>query len=299
MSDKYPVDLVLVRHGESEGNLAQALSKKGDDSLWTEEFRNRHTSRYRLTEKGRQQAKTAGDYIRTYITPQFDRYYCSEYTRAMETASLLAFKHSEWFLEFYLREQDLGVMAGKSSQERKLEFKAELERRKRDWFYFQPPGGESIANCCLRVDRWLSDLRASCTGLKIIAVCHGNILTAIRIRIEKVKQEDFSQIKHDPMQRTYNCQILHYTRRDPFTGHIAPHFSWMRSICPWDTTKSPNSWQQIIRPTWRSGDLLESVERIPRLISNTKKDLEEFNKNLEGNAKRNAEIGALHGRQSN
>jgi len=291
MADKYPVDLVLVRHGESEGNLAQALSKKGDDSLWTEEFRNRHTSRYRLTDKGRLQATIAGEYIRKYISPQFDRYYCSEYTRAMETAALLGFKHAEWYVEFYLREQDQGVLAGKSKQERKSEFLAELERRKRDWFYFQPPGGESIANCCLRIDRWLSDLRQSCTGLKVLAVCHGNILTAIRIKLERMKQEDFSHIKHDPLQRTYNCHILHYTRRDPLTGRVAEHFEWKRSICPWDTTRSNNKWTKIVRPTWKTKDLLESVERTPRLHSNNEENLEQFKKELEKNQKANQEVG--------
>lgn len=33
-----PIDLVLVRHGEAEGNLAQGLSDKGNDSLWTAEL---------------------------------------------------------------------------------------------------------------------------------------------------------------------------------------------------------------------------------------------------------------------
>ena len=56
-----PLDLVLVRHGESEGNVAQEWSKLGDDSLWTEEFRQRHSSRYRLTLKGREQVRGGGE----------------------------------------------------------------------------------------------------------------------------------------------------------------------------------------------------------------------------------------------
>lgn len=45
--ENLPIDIVLVRHGESEGNIAQDLSKIGDDSLWTSEFSQRHTSNYR------------------------------------------------------------------------------------------------------------------------------------------------------------------------------------------------------------------------------------------------------------
>lgn len=115
-----PIDLVLVRHGESEGNIAQDQSKLGDDSLWEKEnFKNRHTSQYRcvncalllsavgrpllvlqpqcspymdlnrrLTDLGRKQAQTAGDYIRKHITKKFDRYYCSEYIRYHLPSSL-------------------------------------------------------------------------------------------------------------------------------------------------------------------------------------------------------------------
>ncbi len=51
--ENLPIDIVLVRHGESEGmkttqdlivagNLAQFQSKKGDDSLWTPDFSKRY-----------------------------------------------------------------------------------------------------------------------------------------------------------------------------------------------------------------------------------------------------------------
>jgi len=89
-SQPYPIDLVLIRHGQSEGNLAQARSDKGDDGLWNvQDFKERHTSRYRLTTAGVKQAKQAGDWVKENITTQFDRYYCSEYVRAMETAAHL------------------------------------------------------------------------------------------------------------------------------------------------------------------------------------------------------------------
>jgi len=48
---------VLVRHGQSEGNEATARSEKGDLSCYTPEFQNKHSSTYRLTDKGIKQAK--------------------------------------------------------------------------------------------------------------------------------------------------------------------------------------------------------------------------------------------------
>jgi len=71
----------------------------------------------------------------------------------METAAFLDFENAEWFsgalsrsrwialasthdsptdrfaVEFYLREQDMGVLAGKSSQQRKEDYADELSRR--------------------------------------------------------------------------------------------------------------------------------------------------------------------------
>ena len=72
-----PIDLVLVRHGESEGkdilcrirslafshcylsgNLAHLMSRNGDHSPYENpDFVNRHSSLWRLSETGRQQAK--------------------------------------------------------------------------------------------------------------------------------------------------------------------------------------------------------------------------------------------------
>ena len=70
----WPLELVLVRHGQSEGNEAVARSQTGDLSAYTPEFKNKHSSTYRLTDKGIQQAKVAGQWIRDNIGDKFDRY---------------------------------------------------------------------------------------------------------------------------------------------------------------------------------------------------------------------------------
>lgn len=67
------------------------------------------------------------------------RYYCSEYVRAQETAALLGFENAKWHVEFYLREQDRGVLAGKSVAEREKNYSDLVETVKRDTFYVAPP----------------------------------------------------------------------------------------------------------------------------------------------------------------
>lgn len=63
-----PIDLVFVRHGESEGNRAQERSRAGDDSDW-EIFSQRHTSKYLLTDVGREQARITGEYVQVPYSP--------------------------------------------------------------------------------------------------------------------------------------------------------------------------------------------------------------------------------------
>ena len=129
MFKSMPVDLVLVRHGESESNLAQKLALRGHIQAWSDEFRKRHNSRCRLTDRGRHQAVKAGEWIKRHIGNYFDVYLTSEYVRAMETAAHLALPSASWRTEFYLRERDRGVLANMPKQERHAEFPGEREQQ--------------------------------------------------------------------------------------------------------------------------------------------------------------------------
>lgn len=58
-----PTDLFLVRHGESEGNVALNAAKAGDRSYLTEDYLARTTLDYRLSPEGaraRQHAQVRG-----------------------------------------------------------------------------------------------------------------------------------------------------------------------------------------------------------------------------------------------
>ena len=84
-----PNNLILVRHGESEGNLIQWAAKAQQTIEIPLDLMNRHTCDWRLTTKGIEQAKIAGQWILANIGTDFYRYYSSSYLRALETAALL------------------------------------------------------------------------------------------------------------------------------------------------------------------------------------------------------------------
>ena len=96
-------------------------SWEGDHSLYTGAFLKRHSSLWRLTDRGRDQARITGEWLRAHTRSDKDldpsvahlqtiyRYYVSEYIRAMETAALMELPESKWFVEVQLRERDWGT----------------------------------------------------------------------------------------------------------------------------------------------------------------------------------------------
>jgi len=266
-----PIDLILVRHGESEGNYAYGLSYQGDHRYFQpgSEFLERHGSKWRLTNKGRHQARVAGDWLREHVGAEFDRYYVSEYLRAMETAAHLSLPGARWLCEFYLRERDWGLLDVMSIEQRKREFADHLRRRERDRFFWTPPGGESMADLCLRIEEILYTLERDAADQRVILVGHGEVMWAFRVRLERMSQELYHRLDQSrhPFDRIHNCQVLHYTRREPGTRSVAPRLGWMRSVCPWDPSLSPNEWVAIERPRYGNEDLLAVVEKTPRLLA--------------------------------
>lgn len=252
-----PENIILVRHGESEFNKLVHELRLGNrtfDSL-DKSVLNKTGSKWRLTELGHQQAEIAGDYLRNNIKIKFDGFFVSDYVRAKESAAALKLKNATWKVEPYLRERDWGDVGLKDFVERSgaSSFKED------DPFYGAPPNGESISNLCLRVDRVLDTLHREYSGAKnVIIVCHGELMWAFRVRLERFLEDDFIRLdrsKH-PHDRIHNAQILHYGEH----GHT------MRSICPSDKTLSSNGWRVINRKQYSNEDLLDDVLKYPHVV---------------------------------
>lgn len=271
-STMLPIDLVLVRHGKSEGNAAKRLSESGDHSAYTDLFRDRHTSSFRLTDEGRCQAALAGKTLRHGgFFPdgfRFDRFITSEYARAMETAGLLELSNASWYADYNLTERDWGELDNLPENERDEKFGDALRRRAIEPFFWRPPNGESFAQLCLRIDRVLQTLHRECSDKRVIIVCHGEVMRAFQVRLERLSQVRFKELmsSEDPLVRIYNCDILHYSRRDPQTGELARHANWVRRIRPTDGVTFQSYWTEIRRPRYSNEDLLRVVEAIPVMV---------------------------------
>ena len=262
-----PLDIVLLRHGQSEGNLAKRLSEAGEHGAYDRVSKGRHTRGYRLTHKGRDQALRAGAWIRREFG-QFDRYFASEYARAMETAALLGIPGAQWSRNFFLSERDWGDLDQCSEAEREERFGEALQMRDIEPFYWRPQNGESLAELSLRLDRVLGTLHRECSDKRVILVCHGEVMWTFRVLLERMPQQQFKELhlSKDPKVRVHNCQIIHYTRRDPQTGELHAHVGWMRTIRPVSDPVWISPWQRIERKRYSNEELLEIVEGYPRVL---------------------------------
>ncbi|MBI3984210.1 histidine phosphatase family protein [Candidatus Microgenomates bacterium] len=267
-----PIDLVFVRHGQAEHNLASKYSKLGDHSLYTEEFRARPPSQHRLTDLGRRQARAAGKWLKQNGFQQFDRRYVSDYIRAKETAAYLKVKGPDWLIDYLLREREWGDWDNLNWEQRSQKTAQSLDLRETDPFYWIPPNGESMAQMTVRLRNLFNTLHRECAEMKVLVVCHGEVMWAFRQMVERLPLGKWAKLEQSksPQDKIHNCQIIHYTRRNPKTGKLSQRLDWMRSVCPWDEALSSNNWQTINRRRFSDVELKAFVERTKPLFKGIK-----------------------------
>lgn len=262
-----PIDLIFIRHGESEGNIANKASRKGDDSLFTPDFRNRHSRDFRLTDKGIKQAKLAGTWLRENGVLPFDRHYVSDYIRAKETAAHLDIPGASWRVEYQLRERDKALMDNLPPEEQRTLFAREQGQYEIDPFLsFPAGGGESIPLMCLRLKTdFLAHVARDCPDKKVCVVCHGHVMRGFELELLQLGHDDFLRLdaSDKPEDKIYNCQIMWYTRRDPATGRVAgSKLHSFRSVSPSNGVDS--GWRPVVRSQLSNDDLHAEVAKYKR-----------------------------------
>ena len=141
--------LFLIRHGQTEANVAAVYSGQTD---------------VMLTEQGREQAAALRPLLERY---EFDRVYSSDLTRAVETQRL-AVPDREGIRTPLLREIDVGSAAGCSI--------AKIARDHGDpKGNFTPFGGENYAQLTDRLREFLSRLEADPCQCAV-AFSHGGLI---------------------------------------------------------------------------------------------------------------------------
>jgi probable phosphoglycerate mutase len=155
-------EVFLIRHGETEWNLSGRWQGHADSPLST---------------RGIEQAEALGQRM---LKETLDCFYSSDLERARHTSRLVG-GPSEWNPEFMepLRERDLGVLEGLTTEEMKVKYPQEYESFRNEGPEYQVPGGESFKQFYERCSGALEEVAVRNPGKKIGVVTHGGFLGAI------------------------------------------------------------------------------------------------------------------------
>lgn len=206
-----PDELVLVRHGESAGNLADSEARDNDAERLELSARDADVE---LSDNGEEQARTLGRWVAGLAEGERpDLVVSSPYRRAADTArAALADLEVELLMDERLRERDLGLLDGLTGKGIRARYPEEAQRRSHvGKFYYQPPSGESWADVVLRVRSLLADLREGHDGRRVWLFTHQAVIMSFRYAIEGLDEADLLEI--DRSTPIGNASITRYCRR--------------------------------------------------------------------------------------
>jgi len=147
--------ILVLRHGETEENLADIIQGQGQGTL---------------TEKGRRQARAAGRRLRSR---RIDRAFTSDLARARETLmEILKWVSCPWQSDVRLREGHYGEFQGRPLRE----YREAVEASGQSVAAFRPKNGEDYSMMRVRVKSFLEELSGSGGEETVLVVTHGGVI---------------------------------------------------------------------------------------------------------------------------
>ena len=149
--------LVLIRHGVTEWNIEKRYCGHRDIGLST---------------KGKSQVELLSN---RFNTVRFDKVYCSNRKRAMQTARIL-FKQVRIIPDRGLREINFGVLEGLKHEEIMERYADTYKKWLKNSFKNNIPKAEPMDVFKKRVENTLWDIIRSNPNKTIAVVCHGGVI---------------------------------------------------------------------------------------------------------------------------
>jgi len=174
--------LVLVRHGQSLWNLEERFTG------WVD---------VPLTDKGRDEARRAGEQLEDI---RFDVAYTSALTRAQETLDVILSvlgQRPPVIRDQALNERHYGDLQGLNKKKTAEKYGADQVKLWRRSFDVPPPNGEALKNTAERTlpffDRAiLGDLQL---GKNVLVVAHGNSNRSIVMKLDQLTKEQVIELE--------------------------------------------------------------------------------------------------------
>lgn len=238
-----PIDLLLVRHGQSVGNHAVSAVDRGD-AAGLEILAGVPTEAWALTDRGRAQAERTGAFVNACFAGGLDFFYTSHFTRAQESALTMRLRNAGWRVAPAFGELDIGDRFAGLTDLATLHARVsnEREQEEADRLSHRPPNGETRLEVHDRVASALAALSERHAGRSGIVVCHGEVMWAARALIEGWDHQTWVEVQSVADRRTdaavksndkiLNGHLFWLTRRDPATGDVVADRQWFRRVCP-------------------------------------------------------------------
>lgn len=206
------VELLLIRHGESEGNVAATEARLAGAEVIDVPARDADVN---LSGTGRDQAKALGTALaRIAEELRPDAIVSSPYARALQTAEI-AVETAGWPVKVLtderLRDRELGILDRLTRLGVETRYPDEAERRL--WLgklYYRPPGGESWADVALRLRSILDELNTLGSGQRVMLVCHDAVILLVRYVLEGMSEQEILDLA--ATTSVLNASITRYVR---------------------------------------------------------------------------------------
>ena len=213
MRQNWPARLWLVRHGQSQGNVARDAADEAGAHEIDIDVRDVDVP---LSQLGTHQADAAGRWFAAL--PRDERpeiILASPYVRARQTAEIickagaLSGGPARTIVDERLREREFGIFDRLTTRGIRERFPDEAEHRRRlGKFYHRPPGGESWADVILRLRSMLNTINLHYCDKRVLIVCHQVVVLCFRYILEELEEATILAI--DKEADVLNCGICEY-----------------------------------------------------------------------------------------
>ena len=228
MRQNWPQHLWLVRHGQSQGNVARDAAHEAGLHEIDIQIRDVDVP---LSDLGFQQADAAGRWFAGL--PEKERpeiILASPYLRARQTAEAickaggLAGGPAKSVIDERLREREFGVFDRLTTLGIRDRYPEEAAHRaKLGKFYHRPPGGESWADVILRLRSMMNTINLHYADRRVLVVAHQVVVLCMRYILEELDEVGILSI--DKQAEVLNCGICAYDFAPDADGLCVPNLA--------------------------------------------------------------------------
>jgi 2,3-bisphosphoglycerate-dependent phosphoglycerate mutase len=244
MRQNWPELLYLVRHGQSQGNVARDAADEAGLHEIEVEVRDVDVP---LSELGIRQAEAAGCWFASLQRNERPEVILSSpYVRAKQTAEIickqgaLAGGPTRALVDERLREREFGIFDRLTTVGIRERFPEEAAHRRRlGKFYHRPPGGESWADVILRLRSAMNTVNLHYCNKRVLIVCHQVVVLCFRYILEELDEATILQI--DREGEVLNCGIAAYDFDPDPHGICIPELSLWNYGAPLETEGAPKT----------------------------------------------------------